>query len=116
MVAFNIALFSTGWEHIIMRWKSHRSQKKQLNLSNGMPPVSVSLAAIAAYHIEYTLSFLFIGLVKPITYGICDAIRRLGIIIAGQRMFGGDKFTTLNLSGIALALLGALSYSLSKQK
>lgn len=69
--------------------------------------------AVCAYHIEYVLSFMFVKLVAPITYGACDAIRRLAIIITGQRMFGGHPFSPLNFVGMGLALLGALSYAIT---
>lgn len=55
-------------------------------------------------------------LVEPITYGTCDAIRRLAIIVAGQNMFGGEPFSKLNIGGIAMSLLGALAFALSSAK
>ena len=113
-VAFIIASFSLLGESLLVHRRSGDTDKKRLPARNKIPPLSLSLAAVAAYHIEYTLSFLFLGLVKSISYGTCDAIRRLGIIIVGQWMFGGDRFSFLNLTGIALALLGAFSYSLNK--
>mmetsp|Transcript_8828 Transcript_8828/g.14674 ORF Transcript_8828/g.14674 Transcript_8828/m.14674 type:complete len:338 (+) Transcript_8828:22-1035(+) len=76
------------------------------------PPWLVGMA-ISAYHVEYVLSFMFVKLVSPITYGACDAIRRLSIILSGHWMFGGSPFSRLNILGIALALLGALSYSIT---
>jgi len=75
-------------------------------------PIWLTSIAVAAYHIEYTLSFMFVKLVSPISYGTCDAIRRLSIIISGNYMFGGPPFSRLNILGIAIALLGALSYSI----
>lgn len=77
------------------------------------PPLWLTLMAAASYHIEYTLSFMVVRLVSPITYGTCDAIRRLSLIITGRKMFGGEPFTKVNLVGIALALLGGLAYSVS---
>jgi len=77
------------------------------------PPLWLTLMAAVSYHIEYTLSFMVVRLVSPITYGTCDAIRRLSLIIAGRKMFGGEPFTKLNLVGISLALLGGLAYSVS---
>jgi len=65
---------------------------------------------------EYVLSFSFVGLVEPITYGTCDALRRLLIIVAGRQLFGGDKFSKTNLGGIFMALLGALMYSITSAK
>jgi multidrug transporter EmrE-like cation transporter len=75
--------------------------------------VWLTILAFGSYHLEYLLSFMFVKLVQPITYGTLDAVRRLGIILAGRAMFGGAPLTWLNRSGIALALLGALGYSLA---
>ena len=80
------------------------------------PPLWLTVAASSAYHMEYVLSFLFVKLVAPITYSTCDAVRRLGIIIAGHFMFGGPPFTTLNILGIGMALVGAASYSILNQR
>ena len=77
------------------------------------PPAWLAGAAVLAYHIEYVLSFMFVRLVQPITYGTCDAMRRLSIILTGQAMFGGPGFTRINVFGIALSLLGALGYSIA---
>lgn len=80
--------------------------------AESQPPALLSAMAVAAYHIEYVLSFVFVGMVAPITYSASDAIRRLGIIIAGHFMFGGPAFTALNILGIGMALCGALAYSI----
>lgn len=48
------------------------------------PPFLLALFTVAAYHVEYSLSFMFVRLVSPLTYGTLDAIRRLIIIIAGK--------------------------------
>lgn len=77
------------------------------------PPFWLTSLAVTAYHLEYILSFTFVKLVQPITYGTCDAIRRLCIIMAGRQFFGGDRLTRINIGGIALALIGALCYSIA---
>jgi hypothetical protein len=77
------------------------------------PPVWLTMAAALSYHLEYILSFMFVQLVEPITYGTCDAIRRLAIIITGRGFFGGPPLKNYNIAGVALALLGALSYSIT---
>jgi hypothetical protein len=82
----------------------------------GNPPLTLSLGASIAYHVEYLLSFLFVRLVQPITYGAFDAVRRLGIIIAGRAMFGGEKFTVTNRIGVMMTLLGAFFYSMTLAK
>jgi hypothetical protein len=79
---------------------------------DAQPPAWLAMMAATAYHVEYVLSFIFVKLVAPISYSACDAVRRLGIIISGHCMFGGPPFTTMNILGIALALAGALSYSI----
>ncbi len=80
------------------------------------PPFWLTALAVFAYHMEYVLSFCFVGLVEPITYGTCDALRRLLIIIAGRQIFGGDKFSKANMGGIGLALCGALMYSITSAR
>jgi len=77
-----------------------------------LPPAWLSIMALTAYHVEYTLGFCFVKLVKPITVGACDAVRRLCIILVGRYFFGGPPFTPVNIAGIALALGGALGYSI----
>ena len=77
------------------------------------PPTWLSMLAVMAYHMEYVLSFTFVRMVQPVAYGASDAVRRLSIIISGHYMFGHDRFTLLNILGIATALLGALSYAIT---
>lgn len=84
--------------------------------SSSHPPSWLTYLAVLAYHMEYVLSFSFVGLVEPITYGTCDALRRLLIIVTGRQLFGGDKFSKTNLGGILMALLGALMYSITSAK
>lgn len=81
------------------------------------PPLWLTCLAVLAYHMEYVFSFSFVGLVEPITYGTCDALRRLLIIVAGRKIFGGDdKFSKTNLGGIFMALVGALMYSITSSQ
>ena len=56
-----------------------------------LPPAWLGGAAVLAYHIEYVLSFMFVRLVQPITYGTSDAMRRLSIILSGQVMFACSR-------------------------
>jgi hypothetical protein len=80
------------------------------------PPLWLTCLAVLAYHVEYVLSFSFVGMVEPITYGTCDALRRLLIIVAGKQLFGGAKFSNLNLGGMITALLGAIMFSITSTK
>jgi hypothetical protein len=93
-----------------------QQQTVMLGPSPSHPPAWLTFLAILAYHMEYVLSFMFVGLVEPITYGTCDALRRLLIIVSGRQIFGGDKFSNVNLGGIAMAILGALMYSITSAK
>jgi hypothetical protein len=78
------------------------------------PPAWLSLMALVAYHMEYIMSFTFVRLVQPVTYGACDAVRRLSIIISGHYMFGNDtSFSRTNITGIATAIFGALCYAVT---
>jgi Na+-translocating ferredoxin:NAD+ oxidoreductase RnfG subunit len=80
------------------------------------PPYWLTFVAVLAYHMEYVLSFSFVSMVEPITYGTCDALRRLLIIVAGKVMFGGAKFSNLNLGGMSMALVGALLFSITSAR
>lgn len=82
-------------------------------LAAAHPPPWLTGLAVLAYHAEYVLSFSFVGLVAPVSYGAADALRRLLIIVTGRCMFGGDAFSRLNAAGILTALLGALGYSIA---
>jgi hypothetical protein len=93
-----------------------QQQTTMLGPSPSHPPAWLTFLAILAYHMEYVLSFMFVGLVEPITYGTCDALRRLLIIVSGRQLFGGDKFSNVNFGGIAMAILGALMYSITSAK
>jgi drug/metabolite transporter (DMT)-like permease len=106
MVAVGL-LIATGLS--LAQMASHNEAKRP---TQKQPPAWLAAMATIAYHVEYVLSFTFVSLVAPITYGACDAVRRLSIIISGRAMFGGEPFTRLNIAGIAMALVGALSYSI----
>lgn len=88
-----------------------QEQVKKLDFPRVEVPIWLTAFAVAAYHVEYTLNFMFVTLVSPISFATSDAIRRLAIIISGHYMFGGTSFSRLNVCGIGLALSGALAYS-----
>ena len=108
-VGLLLALVSTA----VQTWRSHTTTRNGESEVQRGPPAWLGAAAVLAYHVEYVLSFMFVRLVQPITYGTCDAMRRLSIILTGQAMFGGPSFTHINIFGIALSLLGALSFSIA---
>jgi hypothetical protein len=107
------AMVAVGFAIAILFSSLQPKPAKQTKFSRTDPPSWLVGMAITAYHVEYVLSFMFVKLVSPITYGACDAIRRLSIILSGHWMFGGAPFSRLNILGIGLALLGALSYSVT---
>jgi hypothetical protein len=116
-VAFIIAIFMSLQTSIKSKLKMNSDGdgtgvSTKSNVAASLPPFSLSLTAAASYHYEYVLSFIFLNLVQPISYGTCDAVRRLGIIVAGRAFFGGEPFSSLNYIGITLALLGATGYSI----
>ena len=92
------------------------SQAENLASRQQHPPYWLTFVAVLAYHMEYVLSFSFVSMVEPITYGTCDALRRLLIIVAGKAMFGGAKFSNLNLGGMITALVGALLFSITSAR
>lgn len=71
----------------------------------------ISIDPVAVHAGNLTHSILLVAHFK-ITYGASDAVRRLFIIISGHYMFGGHPFTPTNIAGIAMALIGALAYSI----
>lgn len=132
-VALGIGLFMTWANHLGGKLKDWREYDTNLrtatvvaadeklppsapHIPSSHPPTWLASLAVLAYHMEYILSFSFVGLVEPITYGTCDALRRLLIIITGRKLFGGDKFSKTNLGGILMALLGALMFSITSSR
>ena len=106
MVAVGLVIASSmSLYQIVLRRNQDQTKLEAL------PPGWLTAMAVTAYHVEYFLSFMFVKMVAPITYSATDAVRRLGIIISGQYMFGGPSFTPLNIFGIAMALGGAMTYS-----
>lgn len=101
---------------VLEREDSDAQQQGDVSPPQSHPPLWLTCLAVLAYHMEYVLSFMFVGLVEPITYGTCDALRRLLIIVSGRQLFGGDKFSNVNLGGIGMAILGALMYSITSAK
>lgn len=103
----------------VQEWEKTQEEEQSLlpsSIQQSHPPIWLTSLAILAYHMEYVLSFSFVSLVEPITYGTCDALRRLLIIITGRQLFGGDKFSKTNIGGICMALVGALMYSITSAR
>lgn len=78
--------------------------------ASGLGAGAIMLLAGVAYHIEYTLNFMYMPFVSPLAFSITDIARRLTIIVAGAILFS-KELTTLNVLGILLALGGVLWYS-----
>ncbi|KAL7569347.1 hypothetical protein ACA910_016889 [Epithemia clementina (nom. ined.)] len=111
-VGLIIAMAVTYFENKSNVAKSTKAGSAESTTKEG-EPLMIYVMAITAYHIEYVLSFMFVKLVSPVTFGACDAVRRLSVILAGRAMFGGKPLTAVNIAGIGLALLGALGYSVT---
>lgn len=107
-VMATIALFI----FVAIKWKDMLVERKEDDEAIH-PPLWIMLGAVLSYHIEYALSFMFVNLVEPISFGTTDAIRRLAVVISGRHMFGERDFSYLNYLGVGLALAGVLAYSIS---
>lgn len=70
----------------------------------------IVLMGVAAYHIEYTLNFLYIKLCSPLAFSVTDILRRLGTIVCGTVIFS-KPLSLLNVAGVLVALTGVFSYS-----
>ena len=80
-------------------------------LTNGnIWPVTLACIATFAYFLEYSLNFIFVGFVSPVTFSVCDIGRRIGTITAGS-VFFAKPLTTNNIIGIPIALGGVFLYS-----
>lgn len=116
-IALGITIFMAFVNGIINQIASAMNlDRNSTKVWRGIPPVGLSIAAAVAYHVEYVLSFVFVKLVHPITFGAFDAVRRLCIILSGRAMFGGERFSITNHLGVIMTLLGAFLYSLSITK
>jgi hypothetical protein len=41
------------------------------------------MGSSSARQAEYALNFVFVALVDPVTFSVCDIVRRLAVIVAG---------------------------------
>ena len=106
MVAVGLVLATAMSLYQVLSQKRHGKEETETP-----PPLWLGAMAVTAYHVEYVLSFVFVKMVAPITYSASDAVRRLGIIIVGNLMFGGPALTPFNVVGVLCALGGALAFS-----
>ena len=58
-------------------------------------------------------SYVFLGLVSPVSHAVCNALRSLVVIIAGTVYFG-TPMTPQKAFGIALVVSGGLLYAYVK--
>lgn len=68
-----------------------------------------------AYHMEYSLNFVMVTLVQPLTFSIVDITRRLGIIVCGA-IFFSKTLTAFNEAGIAVALTGVAAFTIAEHR
>lgn len=73
-------------------------------------PISLVVAASLAYHIEYALTFMYVGFVSSVAFSVSDIARRVAIIVMGSMVFN-KQLTQMNWTGIVVALSGVLWYS-----
>jgi len=82
------------------------------NSPDGVPfaALQVVIMAAFAYHVEYTLNFLFVALCSPLAFSVTDIVRRLGTICCGALLFH-KPMTPLNGMGVVISLLGVGTYT-----
>eukprot|EP00397_Hematodinium_sp_SG-2012_P007496 GEMP01007542.1.p1 GENE.GEMP01007542.1~~GEMP01007542.1.p1 ORF type:complete len:699 (+),score=154.69 GEMP01007542.1:56-2152(+) len=74
-------------------------------------PALVLFLTTFSYFTEYQLNFALVGMVSTLTFSISDIVRRLATISLNSFIFD-KELTPMNIAGIAIALGGALLYSL----
>jgi len=105
------ALSCTRSDGFLDRWALSRSPTSgDPSIEHFNPAAQVVVIAAVAYHVEYTLNFLFVALCSPLAFSLCDILRRLGTICCGAIIFA-KPFTLLNATGVLTSLLGVLAYS-----
>ncbi len=105
---------------IILLYDSYYPESTPLNsfkytidgvLQNNYHPLFLMFVAAMAYHVEYSLNFIFVGYVSPVAFSVSDIARRLAIIIIGAFLFN-KVLTSNNWIGIIIALGGVGWYTL----
>jgi len=90
-----------------------------LNASSSpcLPGKAVQVIAMAAlaYHVEYTLNFLFIALCHPLAFSVTDIVRRLGTICCGAVLFN-KPMSFWNALGVVISLTGVVAYTLVSRR
>lgn len=54
---------------------------------NVMRPLFLMSLAAVAYQLEYSLNFIFVTMVDPVTFAVADIVRRLAVIVTGFSVF-----------------------------
>jgi len=75
-----------------------------------LSPGMVVVMAAVAYHIEYTLNFLYLALCSSLAFSVTDILRRLGTIVFGSLLFS-KPLSALNVAGVLTSLFGVSLYS-----
>eukprot|EP00929_Paragymnodinium_shiwhaense_P008213 TRINITY_DN112157_c0_g1_i1.p1 TRINITY_DN112157_c0_g1~~TRINITY_DN112157_c0_g1_i1.p1 ORF type:complete len:488 (+),score=80.39 TRINITY_DN112157_c0_g1_i1:84-1547(+) len=79
------------------------------------PWLKVMVLAAFAYHIEYSLNFLYLALCSPLAFSVTDIVRRLGTICIGSLVFG-KTLTSLNIFGVVTSLFGVVTYGIVSRR
>mmetsp|Transcript_16489 Transcript_16489/g.45035 ORF Transcript_16489/g.45035 Transcript_16489/m.45035 type:complete len:417 (-) Transcript_16489:169-1419(-) len=75
----------------------------------------IIVSTAVAFFVEYSLNFVFVVLVTPLSFSIGDIARRLTTIAMGALIFN-KPLTALNASGALLASAGVAAYTILQQR
>jgi solute carrier family 35 protein E1 len=81
----------------------------------GMPFLLAMLYSGLTYYMYNEVAFLALGKLDPVSHAVCNAMKRVVIIIAAIIVFR-TPVTGLGIAGSCIAIAGTLLYSLAKNK
>merc|ERR1712151_100749 len=83
--------------------------------AGGTPFLLAMLYSGFTYYMYNEVAFLALGKLDPVSHAVCNAMKRVVIIIAAIVVFK-TPVTTLGIAGSSIAVGGTLLYSLAKNK
>ena len=66
-------------------------------------------------YLSNEIAFCTLSIIHPVTYAVANTLKR-SIVVSVSLVFFGQRLPSSGLAGAAMALLGALSYSLELQR
>ena len=66
-------------------------------------------------YLSNEIAFCTLSIIHPITYAVANTLKR-SIVVSVSLVFFGQRLPPSGLAGAAMALLGALGYSLALQR